>query len=83
MKYLDLFFEEKEIPYISWELQDSTGTPHFIDNEYIIETVKVAPKHEQEKIADVLRKIDFHNGDVNDFLKHLAQGLVNNYAGGF
>ena len=32
---------------------------------------------DQKRIGDVIRKIDFHDGDVNDYLKHLAGALIN------
>lgn len=80
-KYLEVFFEEKQLPNISWQLIGPNGVEHIIDSEYVIEAILNAPRHEQKKIADIIRKIDFQNGDVNHFLKHLAQGLVNNYDG--
>ena len=30
----------------------------------------------EKKIGDIIRKIDFHNGDVYHFLTHLAGALV-------
>jgi len=78
-KYLHTFFEEKKLPSVSWELQDNEGTTHFIDSDFVDEAIFNAPQHEQKGIGDMIRKIDFANGDVNDYLKHLAQALVNNY----
>ena len=75
-KYIRQFFAEKEIPFKQWELTDKQGGNHIISNEVVIENIKNAPKHEQDAIANILRKIDFKNGDVNHFLKHLAQALV-------
>jgi len=77
IKYLETFFEEKQLPYAYWELIADTGTPHLIDSNVVIEHIAMASVAEQNKIADVIRKIDFHNGDVNDFLKHLAGALIN------
>jgi len=76
--YLKTFFEEKNLPYQSWSIESNDGTTHIIDNEVVIETIlNVSSPQEQDKIADVIRRIDFASGDVNDFLKHLATGLVN------
>lgn len=77
MKYLKTFFEEKDLPFQEWELVSEAGETHIISNEVVIEAVLNAPEHEQAGIADVIRKIDFQNGDVNHFLKHLAGALIN------
>jgi len=75
-KYLEVFFDEKNLPYELFEIEASDGALHLIDNETVMETIAHAPAHEQKAIGDVIRKIDFANGDVNDFLKHLAISLV-------
>lgn len=80
-RYLEIFFKEKNLPHQSWELTSPNGTYHLIDSEVVIEAVLNAPPEEQTQIADIIRQIDFRNGDVNHFLRHLAQGLVNNYDG--
>lgn len=77
IKYLKTFFEEKQLPEVEWELTDNDGTTHFIGNTVVIEHMATASAAEQNKIADVIRKIDFADGDVNDFLKHLAGALIN------
>lgn len=74
-KYLKTFFQEKNLREQFWELQGKSGI-NFISNNIVIEHILVSPDHEQAQIIDVLRKIDFANGDVNDFLKHLAHALV-------
>ena len=73
------FTAEKVIPYASWEMVSGDGTTHMIDNDVVIEAIKTAPAHEQAGIKATIVKIDFMNGDVNHFFKHLAQALVNNY----
>jgi len=75
IKYIKNFFEEKEIPYQEWQIEHNNNI-HFIDNEKVIEIIKSAPTNEQKEIADILRKIDFQNGNVNHFLRHLAEGYV-------
>ena len=74
-QYLETFFQEKQLPEVNWELTGPSGT-NFISNEVVIEHILHAPLHEQKQIANVIRKIDFMNGDVNHFLKHLAGALV-------
>jgi len=51
--------------------------PHHITNEVVIEQILNAPANEQRGIANMLRKLDFANADINDYLKHLAGALVN------
>ena len=77
--WFQTFLDEKSVPYASWKIQDETGTTNFIDNDVVIEHIKIAPDHEQTKIRDILVKIDFQNGDVNHFLHYLAKGLVSQY----
>jgi len=81
-EYLETFFEEKQLPHQSWDITDQNGTMHYIDSDVVIEALLNAPPQEQEQAANIIRKIDFMNGDVNHFLKHLATGLVMNSSGG-
>jgi hypothetical protein len=80
-KFFDKFFEEKQINFQSWELQDEKGTTHFIDSDVVIEAIRNCTLDEKLKIEAQLRLIDFKNKPVEPFLKYLAQGLVNMYAG--
>jgi len=77
--WFDTFLEEKNLPYVAWEIVDRAGMTHFIDSDVVIETIKNAPAGDQKKIKEMIVKIDFHNGDVNHFFRHLAQGLVEQY----
>jgi len=78
-KWFDTFLEEKDLPHASWDLTSPDGTLHCIDSDVVVEQIKHAPTKEKAGIKDMLVKIDFVNGDVNDYFKHLAQALVNNY----
>ena len=78
-QYLASFFEEKKIPYKIFEIIDKSNTVHFIDTDVVIESIHSAPKTEQTQIANVIRRIDFKNGDICHFLKFLAHGLVKQY----
>lgn len=77
IQYLETFFEEKQLPDVSWELVNDAGKTHLIGNAVVIEHIEQTSVEEQNQIADVIRKIDFSDGDVNDFLKHLAGALIN------
>lgn len=78
-QWLTTFLDEKELPVESWEIVDSTGNTHFIDSEVVIEHIKIAPENEQSQIKDILVQIDFRNGSINHFFKHLATGLITQY----
>jgi uncharacterized membrane protein len=74
-KYLNTFFEEKDLPLQNWEIEHE-GMTHFIGTEEVVEIIKAVSDAEQKAIANMLRKIDYLNGDVNHFLKHLATGYI-------
>lgn len=79
-KYLRDFFAEKDIPEKIFEKIGSDGTPHMIPNAVVVEHFNVLEDESiLRHIEDTLRKIDFHNGDVNHFLEHLAEGVVGIY----
>ena len=75
--YLNLFFQEKDIDEAVFVKEDSEGMTHFIPNGCVIEAIATADPAARKRIEDTLRKIDFHNGSVNDFLDHLAGWLAN------
>ena len=74
--YLKRFFEEKEIPNVQYEIEDKNGFVHLFDNEVVIDRILNTSTQEQNQIANVIRKIDFQNGDINHFLKYMANALV-------
>ena len=74
--YLNLFFAEKDIPEKVFIKEDEDGMTHFIPNGCVVEAIADSDPDAQKRIADTLRKIDFHDGDVNDFLDHLAGWLA-------
>jgi len=57
------------------EVEGASGT-NFMNVGVIVEHILIAPKTEQEAIKNVLVKIDFNNGDILDFFKHLAKALA-------
>lgn len=79
-QYLKSFFEEKRLPYDFWEIEDENGVIHFIDSEFVIEALIHDRTEQQRKAADIIREIDFYNGDVMHFLKYCAEGIAAGYA---
>lgn len=78
-KWLDTFIAEKGIALEDTFSIDGDESFHIFEVGNIIENIKIAPPAEQTQIKDMLVKIDFHNGSVIDYFKHLAKALVKNY----
>jgi len=81
--YLYDFFSEKDVREMDFDITDSRGVSHIIPNEVVVEHIALTSGGERKKIEEILRKIDFGNGDVNHFLAHLAKGIAEQYAGVF
>lgn len=78
-KWLDTFIEEKGIDLEQViEIKTETNT-HYFEVGNIIANIKATTPEEQAGIKDMIVKIDFHNGDVVDYFRHLAQALAENY----
>lgn len=78
-KWLDTFIEEKGIDLkqvIEIKKEDNI---HYFEIGNIVDNIKTTTPEEQEEIKNVIVKIDFYNGDVIDYFKHLAQALAKNY----
>ena len=74
-EYLQKFFEEKALEEKVYAVEYGRHL-HFIETEIVINLIMEAHPLEQEQIANVLRIIDFHDGDVHHFLNHLAEGFI-------
>lgn len=78
-KWLDIFIEEKGID-LEQVIEIKTETNiHYFEVGNIIANIKATTPEEQAGIKDMIVKIDFHNGDVVDYFRHLAQALAENY----
>lgn len=74
--FFTVFFNEKDLPFVQWEITSKDGTWNLIDNEVVIEAIKGTVGSERRSIEWALRKIDLCNGDVNAYLRRLAGALV-------
>ena len=74
--YLARFFEEKDLDQQVYELEAPGGTLNIIESQAVIERVLMTRGEEADAIAKIIRKIDFMNGDVHHFLRHLAGSMV-------
>ena len=77
--WLDTFIEEKGIDLGQILEVKTDKNTHYFEVGNIIENIKATTPEEQEEIKKMIIKIDFYNGDVVDYFKHLAQALVQNY----
>ena len=78
-QWLDTFIREKEIDLDYTFTIEDEGITHIFELGNVIENIKTTFKEEQNAIKDMIVKIDFYNGDVVDYFKHLAKALVKNY----
>ena len=75
-RYLVTFFEEKDIDKEErFEVEGASGA-NSIPYGVVIEAILATGREEQTGIANMLRRIDFRNGDVRAYLRHLAQALA-------
>jgi len=74
--WLNTFIEEKGINLdAQFEVEGASGT-NFFTYGVIVEHMMIAPKTEQAQIKNVIVQIDFRNGDVLDFFRHLGKALA-------
>ena len=77
-KWIETLLSEKGIDQEQLLEIESAGVfgNNFMPVSVIVDAMKAAPAHEQAKMKTVLVKIDFLNGDVLHFLKHLGKALA-------
>lgn len=79
MSYLKTFFAEKNLEPVTWTLYAEDGTPNIIESAVVIEAIHGTTGQERKAIERQIRRLDFLNADINDFLKHLAGALVRSF----
>lgn len=76
-KWLNTFIEEKGIETeLSIQFDDENGNFHIMPVKIILDAIKSTTKEEQAQIKNTIVQIDFKNGNVLDYFKHLAKALV-------
>lgn len=79
-KWFTTFIEEKgfdlddDVPNLKED--DFYGEVMGLTIEAVIEFCSQLPTSQQKSIKDTLVKIDFKNGNVMDFITHLANGMI-------
>ena len=79
--YLYRLFKEKDLKPTTYHIVDSTGLEHSIPTQVVVEAIASTSGEERVSIEDTIRKIDFSNGDLHHFLRHLSAGLAEQYNG--
>lgn len=74
--WLNTFIEEKNLNLdASFEVEGASGT-NFFTYDVIVEAIQNAPANEQASIKNTIVAIDFKNGDVLHFFRHLGKALA-------
>ena len=76
MNFFNTFFSEKDLTEQVYTVTSANGTPNIIPSTVVINAIKKTKGAEAKQIETILRQIDFANGDIHHFLKHIAQGLA-------
>lgn len=75
-KWLDTLVSEKGLDVEQVLTVQGKSGPNYIPLGCVIEAIKSAPAREQAGIKDMLVRIDFRNGNVCDYFRHLAQAIA-------
>lgn len=74
--WIDTFLGEKGIDGEQVLTVDGPSGANHIPVACLVDLMKQAPKHEQDAIKAMIVKIDFRNGNVLDYFRHLAQAVA-------
>lgn len=76
-KYLETLISEKSAHDIDdmFEVEGPSGA-NWMAYQNVVDAIAAAPKVERDAIRTMLVKIDFVNGDVFDYFRHLAQAIA-------
>lgn len=74
--WINTFLSEKGIDLETVVEAEGPSGINYIPVGCLVELMQSAPKHEQQGIKTMLVKIDFVNGSVLDYFKHLAKAVA-------
>lgn len=75
-KWFKTFIEEKGIDLEKTVDVEGASGINIMPLQVIVDGIFAAPAQEQSQIKAMFVKIDFVNGDCEDFLKHLGQAIA-------
>ncbi len=74
--WLDTFISEKGLDLDTAFTVYGPSGPNHLTAQTVVDHMKIAPTHEQAAIKTMIVKIDFVNGDVLRFFRHLARAIA-------
>ena len=75
-EWLDTLIDEKGIDKEEEITVEGESGTNFMTVETVVEAIKATGTQEQGKIKDTLVMIDFKNGDIVHFFRHLAKAIA-------
>ena len=75
---LNTFFTEKDFEIRTYEVE-ANGQFHIITTDVVIEAILRTEGAEREGVVNILRQLDFRNGNFHHFFQHLATAIANGY----
>jgi hypothetical protein len=75
-RWLDTFLAEKGIDLEHAFTVDGPSGENYIPVACLVREIKGAPFREQQAIKAMIIRIDFKNGNVLDYFRHLAQAIA-------
>lgn len=75
-KWIDTLLSEKGIQLDQPITVQGPSGPNYMEVSHVVNAIKGASAPEREAIKVMIVKIDFLNGDVLDYLKHLAKAIA-------
>lgn len=77
-KWLNIFIKEKGIDTSQEFKSTENGISMIFSYQDVLNNIKSTSENEQKQIKDMMVKIDFNNGDIEDYLRHLSKALIPN-----
>jgi hypothetical protein len=74
--WLDTLIEEKGIDLEQGFTVEGPSGPNYMMYENVVDAIKGASANEQAGIKNMLVRIDFANGDIRHYFRHLAQAIA-------
>jgi hypothetical protein len=75
--FITTYFKEADVDTTrTYTVESENGTVNYIQASNVIQMIKQTRGQERKEIENIIRKIDFKNGDIHHFLKHLASAMA-------
>lgn len=75
-QWLDTLIEEKGINLDEqFQVEGPSGT-NYMQYYNVVEAIKSTSANEKKGIKDMIVRIDFANGDIRHYFRHLAQAIA-------